>query len=285
MRPRSRRLVPIVLLLSGTTGCNLAPPIDLDAAVLVLPAGGQPATMFFTVNNRGNADVAVTAVTVEPSIGTELQSVTAHRMPGNSSASGTRSLMRAIDRVEVPKHARVSFAPGGYTVVVRTAPTSSPSWQRGDTVRFTVHLSSAWSLEGRARVVTFAEFDGADTSAASDASRLADGHRLYRGNGCAHCHGLEGAGDGPLAATLQPPPRNFRAMPVFVNGKSPDGIAQTLATGLPAGGSMPLYPHLNRTERLAIAHYVLSLADSAPGRADTPDTPAPHGDTTNRSHP
>jgi mono/diheme cytochrome c family protein len=37
------------------------------------------------------------------------------------------------------------------------------------------------------------------------------GKALYRGKGtCVNCHGNEGAGDGPAAAALNPPPRNFR---------------------------------------------------------------------------
>lgn len=36
------------------------------------------------------------------------------------------------------------------------------------------------------------------------------GKRLYNGKGtCFNCHGISGAGDGPLAASLDPTPRNF----------------------------------------------------------------------------
>ena len=37
----------------------------------------------------------------------------------------------------------------------------------------------------------------------------AAGKALFIKTNCNSCHGLEGAGDGPLAAVLQPPPRNF----------------------------------------------------------------------------
>lgn len=37
------------------------------------------------------------------------------------------------------------------------------------------------------------------------------GKALYHGKGtCANCHGREGAGDGPVAAQLNPSPRNFQ---------------------------------------------------------------------------
>ncbi|WP_447976915.1 c-type cytochrome [Candidatus Nitrospira bockiana] len=39
---------------------------------------------------------------------------------------------------------------------------------------------------------------------------LAQGKALYEGKGtCVNCHGREGRGDGPLASSLDPVPRNF----------------------------------------------------------------------------
>ncbi len=37
---------------------------------------------------------------------------------------------------------------------------------------------------------------------------LAEGEALYQAN-CASCHGASGQGDGPVAASLQPPPANL----------------------------------------------------------------------------
>jgi mono/diheme cytochrome c family protein len=40
---------------------------------------------------------------------------------------------------------------------------------------------------------------------------VAQGKALYEGKGgCVNCHGAGGAGDGPVAASLDPSPRNFR---------------------------------------------------------------------------
>jgi mono/diheme cytochrome c family protein len=40
---------------------------------------------------------------------------------------------------------------------------------------------------------------------------LAKGKALYEGKGtCVNCHGQSGAGDGPVSASLNPAPRNFR---------------------------------------------------------------------------
>ena len=49
------------------------------------------------------------------------------------------------------------------------------------------------------------------TSPFADSAELrAKGKALYEGKAaCLNCHGRNGAGDGPLAATLNPAPRNF----------------------------------------------------------------------------
>ena len=43
------------------------------------------------------------------------------------------------------------------------------------------------------------------------------GRVLYATNGCGACHGQEGKGDGPIAKTLTPPPRDFRDGASFKN--------------------------------------------------------------------
>ncbi len=43
----------------------------------------------------------------------------------------------------------------------------------------------------------------------NDLRRQAGGYALYRRN-CLHCHGVSGAGDGPTAPFLYPPPRDYR---------------------------------------------------------------------------
>lgn len=87
---------------------------------------------------------------------------------------------------------------------------------------------------------------------------------FYATNGCAACHGNEGHGDGPLAKTLYPPPRDFRDPGAFKNGADPDSIAETIATGLRRdGGQMQPYPHLSQRERHLMALYVISLREPA----------------------
>jgi len=88
-------------------------------------------------------------------------------------------------------------------------------------------------------------------------SSVAEGQQLYRGNGCATCHGPTGHGDGPIGKTLYPPPRDFRDARAFKNGTSLEAIAQTLEDGLTQDGSqMPRFDHLSRRERESLAMYV-----------------------------
>lgn len=98
------------------------------------------------------------------------------------------------------------------------------------------------------------------------------GRRLYAANGCGTCHGMQGNGDGPVAATLNPRPRDFRDADAFKNGTDPSSIANTLATGLTRdGGQMQSYFHLSDRERHLIARYVISLRNSSsPGAGNVP---------------
>lgn len=99
------------------------------------------------------------------------------------------------------------------------------------------------------------------------AKEIHTGGVLYATNGCAACHGNEGHGDGPLAKTLYPPPRDFRDPAAFKNGLDPDSISTTIATGLRRdGGQMQPYSHLSERERHLIALYVISLRQPADAR-------------------
>lgn len=103
---------------------------------------------------------------------------------------------------------------------------------------------------------------------------LREGRTLYAENGCASCHGPEGRGDGPVAQTLDPRPRDFHDVAAFKRGFEVEAIARTLSTGIlveapPASGAngapqhhqqgMPKFDHLTETERQSLALYVISL--------------------------
>lgn len=94
---------------------------------------------------------------------------------------------------------------------------------------------------------------------------LAKGRQLYIDYGCVDCHGPEGKGDGPSAATLKDelgfptPPNNF-TRGIFKGGGEANQIYLRFTTGL-AGTPMPSYEtDLTVEERWALVHYVQSLS-------------------------
>ncbi len=99
-------------------------------------------------------------------------------------------------------------------------------------------------------------------------STVEQGKALFTRNGCAVCHGPDGRGDGQIAATLQPPARDFRDPAAYKNGPSEAAIARTIQKGMP-GTSMPGYAHLSAEERAQIAAYIRSLLE----KKENEDTP------------
>src|SRR5689334_7213042 len=66
-------------------------------------------------------------------------------------------------------------------------------------------------MEPRVPADKLAEARGLTNPFPPSAEILAKGKALYEGKAtCMNCHGQTGAGDGPLAAPLNPTPRNFR---------------------------------------------------------------------------
>jgi copper(I)-binding protein len=255
-------------------GCGAETPvIELERPVLALPAGGAPAAVYLTVHNSSGMPLEVREVTVDGADSTALLAVTAHRMPAASAARGATTLLSPVAGVTIPERGTVRFAPGGYTIAVSGL---QRPLARGDSVRITVRLANAWSRSGMARVVAYTDLDTALVAGVSAHATLDSlptvtrGRSLYLGNGCAACHGLLGDGTGPVGRTLSPPPRDFRVATAFRNGADEASIAQTLATGIPNGGAMPLYAHLTLTERRALASYVISLRASSPAPDSNP---------------
>jgi high-affinity iron transporter len=104
---------------------------------------------------------------------------------------------------------------------------------------------------------------GCAGQAASSMDEIERGRTLYASNGCGTCHGQTGRGDGPVARTLHPPPRDFRDAAAFKNGTDPSSVANTIATGLTRdGGQMQSYFHLSDRERYLLARFVISLRES-----------------------
>lgn len=79
---------------------------------------------------------------------------------------------------------------------------------------------------------------------------LERGRQLYADN-CASCHGARGAGDGPLAGTLNPPPVAFAHID-RARERSLFALYQVISQGLD-GTAMPSFAKLGDQERWALA--------------------------------
>ena len=90
-----------------------------------------------------------------------------------------------------------------------------------------------------------------------------EGKGLYRQYGCTVCHGMDGHGDGPVAYTLKPPPRDFRDPGAYRVGDDVVTIAGMLKDGIPDSPSMVPFPHIKDEERFKIAMYVASHLPTA----------------------
>lgn len=88
------------------------------------------------------------------------------------------------------------------------------------------------------------------------AAQVAVGKDLYTRNGCAVCHGDGGRGDGRMAPSLKPPPRDFTDKTAYSRGPGLEQIKATIRTGT---GAMPAYPHIKSGDIQLIARYIQSL--------------------------
>ena len=95
------------------------------------------------------------------------------------------------------------------------------------------------------------------------AAELEKGQALYKKYGCAVCHGRNGRGNGQIARTLNPRPRDFHDPTVYKYGRSVAAVSRTILKGAlnERGMGMPGYPQIPEGERKAIAAFIVSLQD------------------------
>ena len=105
-------------------------------------------------------------------------------------------------------------------------------------------------------LVLFAGLFG--VSAARAASDV--GHRVFVER-CAPCHGDTGGGDGPAAAAITPPPRNFRD-PAFWRGRTEQQIRLIVRDGKPGTMMAPFQGVLSDAEIDGVVAYLKSFRPS-----------------------
>ncbi|ULA66975.1 MAG: C-type cytochrome [Nitrospira sp.] len=87
------------------------------------------------------------------------------------------------------------------------------------------------------------------------------GKALYHGKGtCANCHGAEGAGDGPVAAQLNPSPRNFQHHG-FWRHRTEGEIFWVIKNGSPGTSMIGFAGQLTDEEMWAVIQYERTFAE------------------------
>ena len=114
-------------------------------------------------------------------------------------------------------------------------------------------------------LATFAFLFLAGTASADDAAK---GKEVFVKTNCNSCHGMEGKGDGPVAAALDPKPRNYTVgdFKFDANGDGKPGtdedIAMVIKNGAAAyGGSAMMMPNptLSDADIQLLIVYIRSL--------------------------
>jgi len=161
-----------------------------------------------------------------------------------------------------------------FDTVTRGVPgTFMPSWnpltpqQRVDIVAYVKTFSERFHQEQPADAVSIPQ-ETPDSPAS-----IERGNALYQKLGCFECHGRDGRGDGPSAATLRDAkgniiqPYDFTSSPHFKCGPGNKGIYRDVMTGLD-GTPMPSYVFwLTPDQAWDLVHFLLSL--SRQGEAST----------------
>ena len=103
------------------------------------------------------------------------------------------------------------------------------------------------------------EYAGQRNPLSDDPRVVAEGKTLYLAN-CAACHGESGAGDGPAAAGISPPPADLRS--VVQRPMSGDGYLMWAISdgGAVMGSAMPAFKDtLSETDRWRIIRFLRTL--------------------------
>lgn len=262
-----RRFTVLCVLVVGL-GCGPSQAlIGVERAAATVEYAEAPVAVFLTITNAGPFDRLV-AVDAAAAGYVWVATQQPHRMPGMTpgGANALPPLLMPSGPLSVTARANTRLLPGGNTIVLYEL---RQPVRVGDNLPMRLKFQSGATADVRVPVLDYADIEAViDPQAVARIPRgevpsVAQGRELYRANGCAACHGLEGRGDGPVAGTLSPRPRDLSNPLSYRVGIEVDAIARTLAAGLPAAGSMPLYSHLSNHERRSMALFIRSLHSSS----------------------
>ena len=128
-------------------------------------------------------------------------------------------------------------------------------------------FSAAWSGELDVSHGPTLSDERPTTQVASTPQVISQGKRIYK-QYCWPCHGLHGEGNGPVADTLNPRPRDFTQAHFKIRstsyGKLPTDadLFRTISRGIP-GTAMPSWKHrLTEEDRWAVLHYLKTFSET-----------------------
>jgi copper(I)-binding protein len=233
--------------------------LRVERAVATVMFADAPVAAFLTIANTGPADI-LTKVESDIAEYAWVATQQPHRM--RMVGAGLPPILMPADPLAIPARRSTTLTPGGNPLVFYEL---RQPVRPGDTVPVRLTFASGAVIETAIPVVDYEDVEATiDPRAyaripAGEVLSVELGSDLYRANGCAACHGVGGRGDGPVAPTLNPRPRDLADPASYRMGTDAAVIARTLGAGLAGAGSMPLFAHLSNYERQAIALYIRSL--------------------------
>jgi mono/diheme cytochrome c family protein len=144
---------------------------------------------------------------------------------------------------------------------VPVAALSALCWVLGGGGLFFSHAAEQHIMQPRVPSDKLAEARALTSPLPPSADVQAKGKALYEGKGtCMNCHGGSGAGDGPLAASLDPSPRNFRHHG-FWRHRSEGEVFWVIKYGVAGTAMIGFGDQLTDEEIWTVIQYERSFAD------------------------
>ncbi len=228
-----RKFFPLLALLAllPLTACSLA------ADVTPPPNYQSP-----TAPQAANIGPTYPLVSPDPSLGAPIYAekcAPCHGDSGLGDGPQAANLPNPPTAIGSPDVARQSVPADWYTIITQ-----------GDLARFMPGFSGSLSDKDRWDVLAYVY----SLSASPDV--LAQGQSLYQAS-CAGCHGPQGKGDGPQAASLAPAPLDLTGQEAM-SQLSQQNLYDTIANG--KGSSMPAFAsNLSQDQTWAVTAYLRAL--------------------------
>jgi copper(I)-binding protein len=142
----------VLLTVVGFAGCSAErgateSSLEISRAYVAEPVLGERAAMYFTVDNRGDADDELVAVSTPVAGVAEI-----HR----TVSDGGMMRMERVESLEIPTGEQVRLAPGGYHIMLLELRDHIIS---GDAIDATLRFRRAGEVAVRARVLSLAEIE------------------------------------------------------------------------------------------------------------------------------